>query len=357
MAESFAMNGGDGIYSYTKNSEHQKKCSISIQGRLQEAINKGFDTVTLASLSGNKFCLVDLGCSVGPNTFFNMKTIIDAIQKKHNISKKLDFHVFFNDRVSNDFNTLFANLSPERRYFAAGVPGSFYDQLFPPSSIHFAYSSYSLPWLTKVPEALLSRSSPAWTGMKIHSLGASPESSAAYSAQYEKDMERFLNARASEIVAGGMMAIITPGVPDGVDPSTIFSAILFDFVEYSLADMVNEGILDENQVQCFNMPIYCPSPKEMISHVERNGCFTIESLELTKPAGAKKNADEPVFGAAESLVMHVRAAFEAVFTKHFGSELTDDIFARTLNKTAALSLRLKSAYMGDTELFLVLKRK
>ncbi|KAK7849230.1 putative s-adenosylmethionine-dependent methyltransferase [Quercus suber] len=56
--------------------------------------------------------------------------------------------VFFNDQFSNDFNTLFISLPPNRQYFAAGVPGSFYGRLFPKASLHFIHSSYALQWLS-----------------------------------------------------------------------------------------------------------------------------------------------------------------------------------------------------------------
>ncbi|KAL0409410.1 UNVERIFIED_CONTAM: Farnesoic acid carboxyl-O-methyltransferase, partial [Sesamum radiatum] len=49
--------------------------------------------------------------------------------------------VFFNDKVGNDFNTLFSSLPSERLYYATGVPGSFHGRLLPKASLHFAYSS------------------------------------------------------------------------------------------------------------------------------------------------------------------------------------------------------------------------
>ncbi|KAL9861295.1 putative SAM dependent carboxyl methyltransferase [Arabidopsis thaliana] len=46
----------------------------------------------------------------------------------------IDFHVLFNDFSINDFNTLFQTLSLERRYYSAGVPGSFFDRVLPKES-------------------------------------------------------------------------------------------------------------------------------------------------------------------------------------------------------------------------------
>ncbi|KAL3510416.1 hypothetical protein ACH5RR_029817 [Cinchona calisaya] len=379
MSESFAMNGGDGTYSYTKNSNYQRTLTINVPLLLQisrfdfafisireasniaremikEAIVERLDTESLTSTS-NKFCIVDLGCSVGPNTFFAVQHIVEAIENKHNLEedlglRKLEFQVFFNDHISNDFNTLFTSLPPERKYFTAGVPGSFYDQLFPSSSIHFAHSSYSLQWLSKVPEKLLDQNSPSWNKGRIHYTGASDEVVSAYASQFEKDMGIFLKARAKEIVPGGMIVLIIPGIPDEVQPSELPAGILFSFLGKSLLDMVNEGILNEAQIDSFNLPIYSASPREMASLVKRNGCFSIETMEMTDP---RSKIDDPV--NVQSLIMHLRAAMEGIFTKHFGSEIVDEMFKRTLKRSADISLCLDSGYKEGTQLFVVLKHK
>nr|XP_027099201.1 farnesoic acid carboxyl-O-methyltransferase-like [Coffea arabica] len=253
---------------------------------IKEAIVEKLDTKSLSSAS-NRLCIADLGCSVGPNTFFAVQNIIDAIENKHKSeydgSHKLEFQVFFNDHASNDFNTLFTSLPLERQYFSAGVPGTFYDQLFPSSSIHFAHSSYSLHWLSKVPEKLLDQNS-SWNKGKIHCAGASDEVVNAYAAQFEKDMGIFLNARAKEIVPEGMIVLIIPGIPDEVHPSELPAGILFNFLGSSLVDRANEGILNEAQIDSFNLPIYSASPKEMASLVKINGCFSIESMEGSRKA-------------------------------------------------------------------------
>ena len=116
-----------------------------------------FDINTLSG-SLNAICVADLGCSIGPNTFVSVQNIIEAIELKY-ISKGENietpkFMVFFNDQLSNDFNTLFISLPPNRQYFAAGVMGSFYGHLFPKASLHFIHSSYAQQWLSNVPKKL-----------------------------------------------------------------------------------------------------------------------------------------------------------------------------------------------------------
>ena len=207
---------------------------------LEEAIAENFDVTSLSS-SSNTIRIADLGCSVGPNTFITMQNLIESMERKGHFQDRTnmpEFHLFFNDHTSNDFNTLFNSLPPDRHYFAAGVPGSFHGRLFPKSSLHFVHSSYALQWLSKVPKDLLDKSSPAWNKGKIHYTNASEQVANAYANQFAKDMEVFLDARADEIAVGGMMVVIMPALPDGVRPSQIMSGLFYDFLEQSVVDMV-----------------------------------------------------------------------------------------------------------------------
>ncbi|KAL8515501.1 hypothetical protein ACS0TY_014257 [Phlomoides rotata] len=130
MAQSSPMNGGDGIYSYTKNSSLQWEGLNAATNVMEEALIQNLDIKTLLCNSSNRITIADMGCSVGPNTFLAVQTLIEILQHKYQSqnpedSKRLEFQVLFNDIVSNDFNTLFASLPDHRNYFAAGVPGSF----------------------------------------------------------------------------------------------------------------------------------------------------------------------------------------------------------------------------------------
>ncbi|CAK9177547.1 unnamed protein product [Ilex paraguariensis] len=117
------------------------------------------------------------------------------------------------------------SLSSERQYFGVGVPGSFYDRLFPSLSLYFVHSSYALHGLSKVPKKLLDKNS-------------SDEVMKACAAQLEKDMENFLDARAKEIVVGRMMILIMQSPLDNIDHSKTPAGVTFKFVEGGLMDMV-----------------------------------------------------------------------------------------------------------------------
>ncbi|XP_059666851.1 loganic acid O-methyltransferase-like [Cornus florida] len=354
MTESYPMNGGDGTYSYTSNSTYQRESSLYAKEMIDEAIAKKLDIKSLISNS-NTLCIADLGCSVGPNTFIAMQNVLEALEKKclsqGNGSKVPEFQVFFNDHASNDFNTLFASLPHGRQYFAAGVPGSFYGRLFPESSLHFVYSSTALHWLSKVPEELLDKNSQAWNKGRIFYPSASEEVANAYAAQFTKDMKNFLNARAKEIVAGGMMVVLMPGLSDDIHYSQR-SGLLIDFIGSTLMDMVNEGLVREAQVDSFNIPAYCPSPKEISRLVEENGCFSIERMQMMDPRSKMHSPFD-----AHTFIMHLRAVMEGVFTKHFGSEIVGETFERISKKSAEFSCLLDKSYNERNQVYFVLKHK
>ncbi|XP_047975641.1 loganic acid O-methyltransferase-like [Salvia hispanica] len=232
MGESISpMNGGSGTYSYARNSTWQKNGAAAMENALKEAVMESLDLQNVLCDS-NTFIVADLGCSVGPNTFYAMDTIIEAVQRKCNKSS-LEFQVTFIDRIGNDFNTLFASL-PEhgrnRNYFAAAVLGSFYGSLFPSSSVHIAYSSSALNWLSKMPEGS--------NATKIHYNGAPDAVVRAYETQFEEDMEVFFRCRAREIAAGGLMLFNMAAAPSRDVQHHVAS--MLTFIESILIDMVKE---------------------------------------------------------------------------------------------------------------------
>ncbi|XP_049415037.1 loganic acid O-methyltransferase-like [Solanum stenotomum] len=351
MTASFPMNAGDGLYSYSKNSHLQKEIIDGVKEIVRDAIIRKLDIKTILS-SSNTIHITDLGCSVGPNTFSSMQHIVEALKDKYlyqdqvidSTKSILEFQIFFNDQVTNDFNTLFQSLPVDRSYYASGVPGSFYDRLFPSRSIHFLHSSCAIHWLSKIPKELLDEKSPAWNKGLIHYVGASNvEIVNAYVAQFEKDMEMFFNARAEEIVPGGMMVLVTA-----------FSGYghFLGFFGSSLMDMVNEGKLDESLVDSFNLPLYFPSPQDMTKVVEKNGLFSIERMELINIKS--KLVDE---ADAKTIMMSIRSSLEGVIINHFGSKIAEEACERAIFKSEEISELMQVNYEKPSILFVALKRK
>ena len=99
------------------------------------------------------------------------------------------------------------------------------------------------------------------------------------------------------------------------------------------------------------MPFYAASPEEMAGLIEGNGYFSIERMELTNPATWLKGPVD-----IRTWIMHVRAAMEGMFIKHFGREIMDEMFERLIAKLSHFSAHLESRSQEKVQLFLVLKR-
>ncbi|KAF2302334.1 hypothetical protein GH714_034131 [Hevea brasiliensis] len=240
--------------------------------------------------------IADLGCSSGPNTLFAVSEIIKVVEK---LCGKLgrqspEYQVFLNDLPGNDFNTIFRSLPgfQERMKKQAedgtrpclfnGVPGSFYGRLFPSNSLHFAHSSYSLQWLSQVPEGLEDNK-----GNIYMASGSPPSVLKAYYLQFQKDFSLFLNCRFNELVVGGRMVLT---------------------------------FLDT------------PSPFEVQSEIEKEGSFIIDRLEVSE---VNWDAYHNEFNLADAfkdggynVAKCMRAVAEPLLVGHFGfsDAIIEDIF-------------------------------
>ncbi len=186
------MQSGTGEFNYTLNSRMQALALQRLHPMLQDEINH------FKLPQDGIIRVADLGCSIGANTL----NVANIISSSLSTNGALEIQYFFNDLPTNDFNTLFQQLpsldqalggnqnidaglfdplkldqssiyksnfqlqqpnldfgkntkemegeTSMRLYYAAAVPGSFWERLFPSSSLHFIFSSNALHWITDV---------------------------------------------------------------------------------------------------------------------------------------------------------------------------------------------------------------
>ncbi|KAI3845181.1 hypothetical protein MKX03_024839 [Papaver bracteatum] len=359
---SYSMKGGTGRHSYVHNSSLQRRGIDLSQGMTKEAIAKEFNVENqLMNNPSATFRIVDLGCSVGPNCYIAINDIIEAIdlkfksyfqglELKQNVTP--EFQVYFNDKASNDFNTLFALIPLEKRFFASGVPGSFYGRLFPRASIHFVNSSTALHWLSRVPKEAGDINSSAWNKGRIHYTNAPKEVFQDYSAQYVMDMEAFLLSRGHEIVCGGLMFILVPAVPDETLVSQTSPGVLLDVLGSCLMEMAKMNIVDEAKVDSFNLTVYFTSPKQVKEVVERTGYFTAERLEKLETVFPQSSS------AVQIISNHTRALVEEIIKQNFG--LSDNALHKLFDLYSKKLVDSLSVFTESEDksfqMFLVLKR-
>ncbi|KAJ1382913.1 SAM dependent carboxyl methyltransferase [Sesbania bispinosa] len=256
-----------------------------------------------------------------------------------------------NFQVTNDFNTLFKNLPPNRKYFAAGVPGSFRGRLFPRETLHLVHSSSSLNWLSAVPKEITDRTSNAWNKGRVHVTNAPKEVSDAYATQYKMDLETFLHARAQELVENGLMVLQIPAASDIILDSDLDPNKVFELLGSCLMDMTKEGLVSEEKVDSFNVPFLYSPVKNVKAILEANDCFSIEWMETLDIK------DIFVISNAQTFALTYRAVLEELIEKHFGEGIVDEIFDRYTKKVEAFPDIMNSEKLKIAMLYVLLKRK
>ncbi|KAI6691504.1 hypothetical protein NL676_028332 [Syzygium grande] len=192
--ESFPMNGGNGICSYSHNSFMQRRGIDVAMKMIDEAITENLDVEEIA----------DLRCSVGPNTYFVVERVVESIKLKCQSQgpdlKNLEFQAFLNDQA----------------LFMVAYSGGF-------SSIH--------PFIFCAPMAI--ESATASDRRKIFNLEQGKDSHS------KRAMRRRGGIPAAELVSGGLMAILIPSTPTC---SKCTFDTLVQLMESALMDLVSSGM-------------------------------------------------------------------------------------------------------------------
>ncbi|KAJ7953040.1 Salicylate O-methyltransferase [Quillaja saponaria] len=336
VGQALRMNAGIGESSYAENSLLQKNVISLTKGVAEEAISDLYCGTLPTSLA-----IADLGCSSGPNTLFLVSELIKAVEK---LCQKLnheshEYQVFLNDLPGNDFNTVFQFLGSFKQelrnemegssgspcYFS-GVPGSFYGRIFRNKSLHFVHSSYSLHWLSQVPEGIENNKENIY--MASTSL---PNVLRAYYEQFQKDFSCFLRCRAEELVGEGRMVLTFLG-RRSEDPSSKECYYIWELLATALSDMVLEELVEEELLDSFNIPRYTPTPSEVQLDVIKEGSFAINRLETSElnwnVYDSEFSLPEAMNDGGYNVAKYMRAVAEPLLVSHFGEGIIDEVFCR-----------------------------
>ncbi|KFK34063.1 hypothetical protein AALP_AA5G097200 [Arabis alpina] len=345
------MVGGEGPESYNQQSSYQRALLEAVKGKMTEAVSTNLSL----DLISNQFIIADFGCATGPNTFVAVQNIIDAVEEKYhretgqNPADKIEFQVLFNDFSINDFNTLFQTLPPGRRYCSAGVPGSFFDRVLPKQSFHIGAMSYALHFTSKIPKGIMDRDSPMWN-KDMQCTGFNQAVKKAYLDQYSIDTKNLLDARAEELVPGGLMLLSGSCLRDGVKMSETPKGIVMDFIGDALSDLAQQGVIEQEKVDTFKTSFYFAEQSELRQIIEENGKFTIEAFEDIIHANSEFPLDDP-----KILAISFKAFSGAFISAHFGTEVMKNAFDLVEFKVREEISRLHNAKPGMQ--YLIVLRK
>ncbi|KAL7593440.1 S-adenosyl-L-methionine:benzoic acid/salicylic acid carboxyl methyltransferase 3 [Lactuca sativa] len=349
------MKVGDGESSYASNSFLQE---IVIRKTLHVLKHTIKGMVNLETAFSKVFVLADLGCGTGTNTLLLASMVIDLVLelcKEINL-KTPQFQVFLNDLFGNDFNTIFqllpkfrANLKKEKgenfgSCFVSAIPGSFYRRLFPDESLHLVHSSYSVHWLSQVPEGIENNKT------NIYMARTSPPNVfEAYGKQFHTDFIKFLELRAKEVVRGGCMVLTFLG-RSSADPTTDDGCRLMELLAQSLLDMVKEGLVEESFINSFNLPHYSPCEDEVRKAIHNEGSFCLNTFNVFQGNWDPYDTDYTNLVDLNDQISHIhakncakalRAVMEPLLTSHFGNLINIDVLFQKLQMHVAEDLANK----------------
>ncbi|KAH1068554.1 hypothetical protein GYH30_006217 [Glycine max] len=350
MATERVLHMKDGLRetSYAKNSLLQRKVAMKVKIILEENVKRMMSNINIESCCK----IADLGCSSGPNALITMSNILNIMYNASlSLNKRVPrvFQIYLNDLFGNDFNSIiklipdfYQSIHQEKRgnfgkCFIHATPGSFYGRLFPDNYIHFFHSSYSLHWLSQAPKTSSNIAIPLNKGNVYITSTSSSSVYEAYFNQFEKDFKLFLKSRSEELRSGGIMVLTFIGRDKTRkinNPAEVIGMVL--------NGMVQEGLVEEEKLDFFDLPIYGPTAEEVGQVIEREGSFTLQTLKTIKigwDANLEEEVDDGILDSkirGEFIAKSIRAVLEPILSAEFSEDIMDELFSRYANLVAQL---------------------
>ncbi|KAL2895617.1 Salicylate carboxymethyltransferase [Bienertia sinuspersici] len=119
----------------------------------------------------------------------------------------------------------------------------------------------------------------------------------------------------------------------GRKSSQLYSKESYSWLEFlarALNDMVSEGLVEEEKLNTFNIPLYPASAIELGYLVEKEGSFTINQVHVTEVnwettiqnKNSLKSFDPNDFSKC------MRSVYEPFIVNHFGDSIIEELFHR-----------------------------
>ncbi|CAI0411134.1 unnamed protein product [Linum tenue] len=264
------MNGGMGETSYAKNSLLQWKGIATTLPITKEAIA---ELMCNSSFPIGRLAIANLGCASGPNSLFLVSEVIKAA---HKLSRELG-HKSTDSQVPRGLEENKGN-------------------------IYMAKTS---------PQCVLE----------------------AYYKQFRTDFSSFLNHRAQELVTGGRMVLTFFG-RRSAEPCAKECCYIWELMSMALNQMALEGLIDQDKLDSFNLPLFTPSAMEVEAEIQKQGSFAIKHLELWDMSwnAYEGEVDLPkaLRDGGYNVSRCMKALFEPIITHKFNlpREVMNEVFKR-----------------------------
>ncbi|GMI86237.1 hypothetical protein like AT5G04370 [Hibiscus trionum] len=129
----------------------------------------------------------------------------------------------------------------------------------------------------------------------------------------------------SKILPGTCIKVADLGCASG--PNTFFPA-------YEIMITITRGLVQESDVDSFNLPYYTPCKEEMREIIKKEGSFNLDKMEVFEVNWDFEDNDyneNYVFEknkSGQNFAKIIRAATESILNNHFGEIVINDLFTR-----------------------------
>ncbi len=342
MSETTEGMKGSGYYD--SHSEYQRRVAASGSERLA-ALVTGMEPIDV-----DPFTIVDYGCSEGANSVVAIGGALRALRTRAADTTVVTVH---NDLPTNDFNTLFRNLSHREDSYLR-VPGgpvlpmasatSFYEPVVPSGRAQLGVSFSAAHWLREEPTARV-------PGSFLIS-DATGQDRKALAQQADRDWSRFLAMRASDLGAGGVLFVQMIGSlpPDGHEQKATARKLIRAMYDVAKA-MVDDGRLRQEALDGYVFPTYMRTVAEATAPLDHPSSplarsFHIDVAQVDAVPNPyfeayRETGDEQIY--AEHYVAFVRAFSESTIRNGLlapgiiGGSIdaaVDDFYAELRRRTA-----------------------
>jgi hypothetical protein len=273
---------------------------------------------------GDAFVVADYGSSTGANSIAALRTAIETARHLDAARPVVTLH---NDLPTNDWNQLFRNLatSPDSYLQVPGPPVlplasavSFFLPAAPPGSVRLGVSFSAAHWLREQPKAAVPNG--------FYFCEAMGKARTALAEEADADWTSFLQARASDLAAGGHLLAQMVGSAtrvDGAEPDVTARKLLQAMTEVATG-MANNGILDRGAVRRYVLPVYARTVDEALAPLARAGspvhdAFTVIECRtdpVANPYFTKWSSDHDNAAYARAYAAFVRGFTESSLREH-----------------------------------------
>ncbi len=222
--------------------------------------------------------IADYGAGTGHNSLLPIGTAITQLRTRTRRDQSI--LVAHTDAGENDFTEMFKTLAEDpasylkhdTATYASAVGRSFYQQILPSDSVTLGWSSWAIQWLSKTPGPIPDHIQA--------DCSADPGVRAAHARQGAQDWHEFVAFRGRELSPHGRLVVLTMAIDESGEPGL---RPVFDHLLTVLRDLVNDGLLTEDELAAMSLPIVGRSAADFVAPFSPKGKFehlTVEHLEV-----------------------------------------------------------------------------